>query len=763
MHRSFWLRLVLALAVIVTPLVAAPALSPDAAAAEIRTPNANADMEIIVLESSGRIRVDDPYVPTGVQQVVWNSGADIGWSLVAAGDFNGDGDAEIVAAQSTTIKVFDPVVPAGAQAAYFLQNLGAGRTVQQLVTGDFDGDGKDEIAVSFADSGTGVLSSLRVYDGGATATAAEWTQWYTASYNAVWQDIAVGNFNNDAYDDLALVRNVDNRIMTLAGGATGLSVLATQGNYATEWLAVAGGNIFASYPGDEIALERNSVNAQTNALILARVAGTALVDIGGGVNYKYNPNFTSLALGDLNGDGDDEILLLRDSVDIRTSLLMINPSGVAMREIQLAIGAGAQAFKLVRTGDIDGDGRAEIVVLRGDRYRVYHQPELSDSYLPDTLGSFRVTVKPSNVPTMAVADVDGPVRGPTLGVTPQSLTFNLEYSQPSPTQTVNIANSGTPGALAWQAQVVEGADWLRLNASSGVTPATLGVSVDTTGAAPGAYTGKIRISATDSGVYNTPQDVTVTLNLTGVALSVTPTDLSFTVEYGQLASPQNISIRSAGGSGAINWLADVLLGQEWLVLNASQGTTPSTLRVTVNAVAAGPGIHDGTIRIRTLDPQVADPIQYVTVRLTVPDPGFVVTPSELMILQETAGPVVTRNVSIWRPGGSVDWMATPVPGQSFAALAARLQAGEAVITADGVFVGDDGLEAVDWLVFTPTSGTTQPNTPTIMTVSIKPGTAPGKYTAYIAITAPDFPLQTVKVIGIVADQIPRVYLPIVKQ
>ena len=57
------------------------------------------------------------------------------------------------------------------------------------------------------------------------------------------------------------------------------------------------------------------------------MVGNAFVDIGEGPTYKYNPNFTSLALGDLNGDGDDEILLLRDPVIDKASLFMVNPAG----------------------------------------------------------------------------------------------------------------------------------------------------------------------------------------------------------------------------------------------------------------------------------------------------------------------------------------------------------------------------------------------------------------------------------------------------
>ncbi len=765
MHRSPWLSMLLALVVMITPLIVSLALWPDAAAAEAAAPNANPDDEIILLESNGRIRVDDPYVPPGVQQVVWNSGADIGWSLIAAGDFNGDGTAEIAAVRGGTLKVFDPVTPTGRTPVSYEYNLPAGRTFRLIATGDFDGDGRAEIAAAHTDSqaGTGVVESIKVFDGGAAGTT--WSIIRDEPFGAPWTDMATGDVNNDGRDDLLLIRQASNLVKIYSGSTW--ATLA-EGTYNFTWLAIAAGNISSTYPGAEIALSRGDVLGVLDSVILFRLVGNALQDLppDRSENRKFYPYFTSVATGDLNGDGDAEIVLLRDPIDPKVALLTLNPNGAAMRNFEQAIGQGTTAWKLVRTGDIDADGRDEIVVLRGDRYRIYREPELSDSF-NDFLGSFLVSTAPSNRPTMVVADVDGAGQylGPTLGVAPSTLSFNLEYGQPSPTQTVRISNLGTADSFGWQAQVVEGTAWLRINLSSGVTPADLGVSVDTRAVAPGTHTGKIRVSATTAGVVNTPQDITVTLTLTGVALQVTPLTLSFTAEYGQPAPQQFVNIRSAGGSSAIEWRADILEGNAWLLLSATAGTSPSTLGVSVNATAAGPGDHIGTIRIRALDPQIADSPQYVTVYLTVPDPGFVVMPTQVTILQESGGPTVTRSVSIWRPGGSVNWLAIAVPVQSAAAVAERLAAGEDILTAAGQVLGEEGIAETEWLEFSPSSGTTNPTTPSTMTINIRPGTAVGTYRARIIVNAigadvPN-PVQYVEVTGVVAPEFRVVYLPLV--
>jgi hypothetical protein len=195
---------------------------------------------------------------------------------------------------------------------------------------------------------------------------------------------------------------------------------------------------------------------------------------------------------------------------------MVNPAGAAIRGFQESTGYTWPYFTLVRMGDTDGDGRDEVIIERTDRYRIYYQPETDNSYT-DYAGTFHTAYYTvSNIPTMAVANVDGPgvPLEPVLSVSPLNLSFDLEYLAPSPIVDITITNAGTSEALSWQVQVLAGAAWLRLAPIGGTTPGTLGVSVDT-GGPPGTYVGKIRISATSSGgtVQNSPQDVTINLTL----------------------------------------------------------------------------------------------------------------------------------------------------------------------------------------------------------------------------------------------------------
>lgn len=108
------------------------------------------------------------------------------------------------------------------------------------------------------------------------------------------------------------------------------------------------------------------------------------------------PNFTLLAPGDLNGDGDDEVLLLRSVDNISVlQMTMRNISGSSMRAFEPA-GLGPGWFNIA-AGDLDGDGRDEPVILRQTMARFYPQPEINDSF-QDISGNWR--------PSFVLANVD---------------------------------------------------------------------------------------------------------------------------------------------------------------------------------------------------------------------------------------------------------------------------------------------------------------------------------------------------------------------
>jgi len=656
MKRFSWGVALVILSIVAVPL-AGLIMTPTTVSAEPLAPAAVTDEEIILIDDVGRLKVDDPFTPAGIKKVEWNSGGDVGWSALAAGDMNGDTAAEIVAIGNNRLKVFDPVVLPGFAPVGFEYILTGERLWRLIGTADFDGDGRDEIIATHDEPNSNAEVAM-VFDGGANGTT--WVLARQFSTDSSWQALATGDVNGDGYSDLTFVRDHFSNITTYSGRDWSVMADRPQEGQDWSWTTLAIGRIATFYVGNQIALSRINVGTSLPSVIYFRVSGNQYVNLVDNTPYVYNPPFTSLSLGDFNADTVQETAVLRDPGSASVSLLVINPTGQPMRQFQQATGSGSSAYRQVRCGDLDGDGKDEIVIIRSDRYRIYTRPATDDSYV-DIIGNLTVPPTAMDTPAFAIANVDGPgvPAGPTLKVDPQSLTFNLPYAGTSPAQNVSITNVGGTGSLPWLSSVVAGSNWLRLSKTSGGTPDSLGISV--------------------------------------------------------------------------------------------------------NSTAVRPDVYVGTIRITAQDPTAINPVQDITVNLTLTDPGFIVLPTEVALMQQIGGPLVQKRVAITRPSGLVPWVATAVPMPNASTVLDAIAKGKAQVSAQGVTIDGVSVPPPSWLSFTPDTGTAG-STPTIMTISAV-GTTPGKYSALILIVAQDpnvaDPVITVDVSAVIADQIYEGYIPLV--
>jgi hypothetical protein len=117
----------------------------------------------------------------------------------------------------------------------------------------------------------------------------------------------------------------------------------------------------------------------------------------------------------------------------------------------------------------------------------------------------------------------------TLAQIQSPLTFNEVQGQTtSSSQTLNLNETGTcTGGVTWTATGDNGSSsWLGLSATSGTDSgngSSIGITATAGNLAPGTYTGLITISANNNGevLQNSPQIVTVTLNVTGYTIGGT--------------------------------------------------------------------------------------------------------------------------------------------------------------------------------------------------------------------------------------------------
>lgn len=708
---STWLRLLALVAVLPLAGWLPTGVSPAAAV--------TADDELVLISNTagnqGRIIIRDPY-PAGGTPANWTS-PDLGWERVAAGDLNGDGYDEVIGLRGNQIRAFDPFRPSGTTAVNFQRTPPTG-SWQLVATGDFNGDGRDEIVASNSEgSGT----RLRVYRGNAAGTS--WTEVYNEGFGSPFRLITTGDINGDGFDDFGVLRDADRRIRWWSGiNFTTLFDLT----YQFTWTDMRVGEYTRdSTVRKEIALTREGVGFQLPSFFVWRWNGfNTMQELYFETMY---PNFTFLAPGDLNGEGDDEVLLLRSVDDFSVpQVTMRNISGTSMRAFE-PTGLGPGWFN-VAAGDLDGDGRDEPVIIRETMVRFYPQPEINDSS-QDITGNWRQWFVVANV------DGGGVSTNPELVVTPTSLSFNADFgSTPPPAQTFVVKNGTNSGNLSWTSTIIGGSSWINLsptNGTAGPAGQTVNVTVNPVGLSPATYQGTIRITATQNGVpvAGSPQDVTVTMVVRAPSLVISPTSLSFVAQAGGTAPPPLLlQVNSTGSPGTVAWSLAIVGSAPWLTVTPTSGVAPTNVTVGASTASIAPGTYSAIIRITASNPAVGNSPVDVPVTLTINAPTMVVTPSILNWILERGSPVVPQQVSITQLGGGtgINWTAGPIPEETWNAWKDRfLNEPEAFTRTERgwLYQGTEGVELIEdfeWLILNPTQGTT----PSTMTVSFNPDLLP---------------------------------------
>jgi uncharacterized protein (TIGR03437 family) len=247
------------------------------------------------------------------------------------------------------------------------------------------------------------------------------------------------------------------------------------------------------------------------------------------------------------------------------------------------------------------------------------------------MGAVTISSQASNSPLVVPVTLTV-VAAPTLSVSPAQLTVSQgQSSGPNvSTQSLQVLATGqtTSGAnslgFGAAATTKSGGNWLSVSPSTGATPQTLTVSIDSGGLALGAYTGTITVTPASGA----PETVSVTLNVINPQmLSAAPSPVAITYTFG--APPpaaQSVTVTSSAGSVlSLSTAVTTKNNTDWLFVNPTSGTTPLALSVSVNPNGLAPATYQGTITVTASDVSVAPlPIPVtLTVTPAVPTIGSV--------------------------------------------------------------------------------------------------------------------------------------------
>jgi hypothetical protein len=163
--------------------------------------------------------------------------------------------------------------------------------------------------------------------------------------------VAVGDFNGDGKQDLAVTNQLSSTVSILLGNG--------DGGFQPEVSFSTGTNPVSASVGD-----LNGDGKQD--FVVANQSGTVSVFLGNGdgtfqpaVTFPGGPQPDYVALGDFNGDGRQDIVVTNGNLSNTISVLLGNGDGTFQPEVSYPCGVNPVNISV---GDFNGDGKQDLVV-----------------------------------------------------------------------------------------------------------------------------------------------------------------------------------------------------------------------------------------------------------------------------------------------------------------------------------------------------------------------------------------------------------------
>lgn len=278
------------------------------------------------------------------------SEAGIGANSLAIGDFNGDGKSDVAVTLAGSIGVM-----LGVGDGTFLPptKFKAGSQPWFVAVGDFNGDGKADLAVAnLTDNNVSILL------GNGDGTFKPPVNY--PSGNSPYS-IAVGDFNGDGQADIAVTSYGGVNVLLGNGDGTLKQAFSYPvGNPLNSPTSVAISDFNGDGRADLVVANPSELSSQVGqfgnnvSILLGNGDGSFQV----AVNYKAGANPYFVTVADFNGDGKSDFAVVGANI----SVFLGNGDGTFHSPVNYIVGIGART---IAVGDFNGDGKTDLATHIG--------------------------------------------------------------------------------------------------------------------------------------------------------------------------------------------------------------------------------------------------------------------------------------------------------------------------------------------------------------------------------------------------------------
>jgi hypothetical protein len=273
---------------------------------------------------------------TGQPMMVWElNGTDVtdvpnipkpgaGWYIAGIGDFNGDGNSDILWQSGTALTMWEMGETGRIGQGRITDNgtiINTGPGWQVVGTGDFNRDGNSDIL--WQQNGSG---DIEIWEMNGTERIGH-ARITNPNPGPGWRAVGTGDFNLDGKADILWQNTSGEVAISLMDGTTVMDTYSIALNPGPSWQAFGAGNFDGT--GKTGILFQNQSNGQFLQVSILEMNGTALIPItNGGTIPKPGLSWHVVGVSDYHSDGTADILFQNQNNSEAITVWAVNGTSI---------------------------------------------------------------------------------------------------------------------------------------------------------------------------------------------------------------------------------------------------------------------------------------------------------------------------------------------------------------------------------------------------------------------------------------------------